>query len=383
MFKKAALNLVFFFWVASWPVLARPVEEIRALWVKFDELTTPEKIDEVVENAQTTRINLIFPQTRRLGVLLYPSEVEKTSSLVKKNFDPLDYLISRAHQAKIEVHPWINTFYVWSNPKNAPSDHISQNKNWLITQGKNSSKQIFLNPANPQVQAYLFNLIKELAAHYPIDGLHLDYIRYPQDAEDGYQDFADQNGPQPWPKNKESWTEWRADQVTRFVEKVYQIVSEINPQIKLSAAVIPEVREAAYYKGQNWPKWLNDGLVDFVVLMSYSHDWSKIQKQVTQATAATNNKRFVVAGLGVWRQTLSEISQNISALRKLMANEKYSALKGFALFSYDHLKDKPNFLKVLREKVFSFEAEQPKMPWKKQKLSAQKSEKIFLAYGSF
>lgn len=372
MSKRYVFYLLFFFLFVSVPLFAGSQQEFRGLWVKFEELTSKEKIDEVIENARLANINLIFAQVRRTGFLLYPSQIERKSELVKDDFDPVDYLITRAHQAKIEIHGWINTFFVWSKAEEPPSGHVSLNKKWLLNQNGNSNKLVFLNPANPEVQDYLLKVITELVEEYPLDGIHLDYIRYPHDETDGWEDFLSEKENQELPKTKEFWTGWRSDQITRLVEKIARTLTNIDPEIKLSAAVVPEIREATYFKGQNWPEWLKQGLLDFVVLMSYSRNLKIIQKQIAEA-AQISGTRFIVAGLGVWRQTGPEIFQNIFYLRKLMQDKNYGSFKGFALFSYDHIKKKPNLFRYLKEKIFNLSAELPKMPWKKPKLSAGSS----------
>ncbi|MCK7484412.1 MAG: family 10 glycosylhydrolase [Bacillus subtilis] len=42
----------------------------------------------------------------------------------------------------------------------------------------------FLDPANPQVQQYLLNILAEIANNYEVDGINIDYIRYPASAQE-------------------------------------------------------------------------------------------------------------------------------------------------------------------------------------------------------
>jgi uncharacterized lipoprotein YddW (UPF0748 family) len=382
---KKKLTTIFFIlltvFILPTRVFPESAAEIRALWVKFEELTSKEKIEQLISHARSTNINLIFAQVRRLGVVLYPSTVERTSSLVPENFDPLDYLISRAHQEKIEVHAWVNVFFVWAKSLKPPEDHITQNKNWLL---KNQGNLIFLNPASTEVQNHLLNLSTELVTRYPLDGLHLDYIRYPHDTADGYPEFLSQNSDPTTPRSEEFWADHRRDLLTGFVSKISSEVLKINPQLKLSAAVIPDIREATYYKGQDWPRWLADGLVDFVVLMSYSPEWEIIKEQISQAATLAKN-RFVVAGLGVWRQTPDKTAAYIARLRKLVNDKNFQSLKGFSLFSYDSLKIQPDSFNHLKNTVLSFFVQLPGMPWKKKRLSAEspESEKLLASNPDF
>ena len=78
---------------------------------------------------------------------------------------------------------------------------------------------MFLNPANPEVSDFLIESYRYILENYDIDGLQLDYIRYPHNGTDtdyGYDDatlsaFESKYGVMPEYKPSESyWKDWCA-----------------------------------------------------------------------------------------------------------------------------------------------------------------------------
>jgi len=175
-----------------------PNDEIRALWVVRDALTKPESVERLIDFAVQTRTHMLFVQVRGRADTFYRSAVDPPASILEAplaDFDPLAYLVTLAHRNGIAVHAWINVFLVWSDvSRTPPSTHLAaRHPDWLVTDASGvrmdrmpSSKWKkagvegwFASPGSAAMRAHMTRVVRELVTGYPVDGIHLDYIRYP------------------------------------------------------------------------------------------------------------------------------------------------------------------------------------------------------------
>src|SRR5262249_35056307 len=147
-----------------------------------------------------------------------------------------------------------------------------------------------LDPGDPEVRAYTHLVLMHLAERYDLDGMHLDFVRYPGGGDWGYSsgalaafDAASGRTGAPAPTDPE-WQRWRRDQVTAFASDLPNDLIRQKPRLKLSAAVIPWgtgpasqadwVRTSAYSEVfQDWDAWLRTGVIDLAVAMNYDMAW--------------------------------------------------------------------------------------------------------------
>ncbi|MEW6684750.1 MAG: family 10 glycosylhydrolase [Candidatus Edwardsbacteria bacterium] len=372
------VNLWFHILVSS--VQASP--ELRGLWVVRYTLTTPQKVYQMLESAEKNNFNAIFVQVYARGEAFYPSRFVPLSRLVKRGFDPLALIVKEAHHRGLEVHTWLNIYYAWSF-EDLPRDttHLLNLYPWssLVDESGRplkdyTSKEFarhglegtFVSPADLWIREYLLEIVREIVLKYDVDGIHLDYIRYPglkygydvssrsefmrQFYVDPY-DFLERPGELTFQLGRDGyldlwtkWERWKVDRVTEFVKNVRQELSRMNPWVKLSAAVIPDYQSAYSYHGQDWGRWLQEGLVDFVVPMCYDTQINTVIRQIRNGLAWVN-KGDLIAGIAVYNQSVGEAIEKISAVRHL-------GVKGVVLFSYDAIADKPEYFQRLRHSVF-------------------------------
>ena len=170
----------------------------RAFWVDaFNSgIRTPGEIDELVKDIKSLNMNVIIAQVRKRGDAYYRKSTLAPfteDAAVPKDFDPLDYLIERAHAEGIQVHAWINAMTLWRSQDKAPqaATHpfnlhgptAKNDDNWLNADEKGDSKfpvGYFLDPGHPSVGDHLAQVAGEIVKNYRVDGIHLDYIRYPE-----------------------------------------------------------------------------------------------------------------------------------------------------------------------------------------------------------
>ena len=340
----------------------------RYLWVIRDVLKSKKSIDDMVNFAIEKNINHLFVQVRGRGDSFYESQFTSRSQILSESeFDPLAYLLDTANGKGINIHAWVNVYFLWSS-KSLPKDerhilHMQQQwldttEEWPVDVGKqlemvavnNYSEGLFLSPNHPDVNEYLIKVFRELMTNYDIDGLHLDYIRY-QDAEYGRNPYAiaqfkseSGNDPGPWflemerstiasPRliaNMKRWNNFKRKAVTSLVKDTRALVDEVRPDCIISAAVKPNLYVARERYFQEWNVWLAAGYLDWVVPMNYS---SKKREFARNIDVINDNfpKKYrekIIMGIALYNQTPSEASEKI----------KFSRLRQFpriSIFSYN------------------------------------------------
>ncbi|WP_017298768.1 glycoside hydrolase family 10 protein, partial [Nodosilinea nodulosa] len=221
------------------------------------------------------------------------------------------------------LHAWVWVFAAGNQRHNRllnqPADYLgpvlSRHPDWAAYDNSGSpiprgQDKPFLDPANPEVRSYLTRLMTEIVTDYDVDGLQLDYIRYPfQDPGAnrtyGYGEVArwrfqsisgvDPMTLSPRPSGEldrnqqiqqqvlwDRWTGFRVQQVTSFVETISSTLRRHRPDLILSAAVFPIGEHDRLQRiQQDWGAWARAGYLDWIVLMSYAGDTSRFEQIVS------------------------------------------------------------------------------------------------------
>ena len=375
--RRQVTALVVVLLASSLPISTRSDDdppELRALWVDaFHEgIRSPKEADDLVAAATRANLNTLIVQVRRRGDALYTRGVEPPldDPNYDASFDALAYVVDAAHKSALEVHAWINAMPVWRDeapPKderhvfnrhgiNAPGD-----QNWFTLSPNGNHKfpvGYFLDPGHPEAAAYLAEIYVNVVRNYAVDGIHFDYIRYPETDERlprgagvGYNAisvsrFQRATGRHDMPApGDEAWMSWRREQVTHLVRRVSIEAKAINPRIKISAALIPwgapptnerDFGDVAPMQRifQNWHQWLDEGLLDLGIPMNYATEtddrvrgwfdgWMRWQKR-------HQHGRQLAVGLGAYRNTPAHTLAQIARAR----TDDGGRVVGVSFFSY-------------------------------------------------
>lgn len=356
-------------------------QQVRGVWVECegsnDTLSSPTKLQQLISLAKDSGINTIFLQVSRHNRSWYNSSLSDTTPFnniwAKHKIDPLEYTIHHAHRNNIKVYAWINIFRIG---KQIDAPVIKKLSNSVITcdgSGKTLIKYpasklpdggYWLDPGDLKVQNYILDIVSELIQKYPqLDGIHLDYIRYPylelnpgsrfSDRKDfGYgtesvKRFKAKFNYSPLNMNlddkirTQKWDDWRRQQITDLIGKIYKLCKNKKKDLKVSCAVQPWIDRAYLVAYQDWCTWLSEGIVDFVVIMNYSID-RKIVKYLSEAAIKTANESSVYVGLGAYLllNLQNSLYLQIKDCQELKA-------RGIVLFSYDALLKNKNILKII------------------------------------
>ena len=326
------------------PSTAQPRAEVRGFWVDTfnTALNNHADVVTVVSQAMAAKANTIFAQVRRRGDSWYLNSLEPMGDRtpIQAGFDPLQDLLDEAHANGLEVHAFIAVNTIWGrapnlfppeNPNHVFNQHggfdaatntiVPGPNNWLtrtllpdgsgITyQGHRIGSDFWSDPGHPDAAQYTVDVLMHLVRNYDIDGLHLDRIRYPELSVAGQTPTTGTNigynptsvarfqrrygipeGSAPPAPNNAQWSQWRRDQVTNLVRRIYLDAVAIRPDLKVSGAFIAfgsgPLTEAgwlsaeAYWRVyQDWRAWTEEGIVDIAIPMIYQRE-----HQPTGATA--------------------------------------------------------------------------------------------------
>ena len=328
--------------------------EYHALWVDayHEGIHSQSEIDRLLATARAARVNALFVQVRKAGDAYYLKSLEPVAwdIFAPPKFDPLAYLIKKANAAnpKIEVHAWLNTFFVGSH-----SLVYSQHGADWGNRTHDGTTGPYLDPGNSEAALYTHEVFMHLARNYQLDGIHLDFVRYPEGGDWGYSPLAvarfnaatGRSGlPDP---SDPAWSQWRRDQVTGFVGSLYSDLTAARPAMKLSGALIPwgagPASEADWQQTraysevfQDWHGWLRDGILDLAVVMNYDTEWiARSAVWFDQWAAWEKDNQFgrrVLIGVGAYfnypEDTLSQIR------RALAPSARGNRAAGVAIYSY-------------------------------------------------
>jgi uncharacterized lipoprotein YddW (UPF0748 family) len=359
---------------------AIPEPEMRGLWVVRTALVSPEDVDRVVDQAAAAGLNALFVQVRGRGDAFYGSALVPRSTLLSRQpvtFDPLARLLGRARSRGLAVHAWFNVLLTAHFPLPLPRDHVlSRHPDWamvprsaarsaLAAAGANllplirgaarngeDVEGLYLSPSHEAVHAHLEAVVMELVSQYPVDGLHLDFIRYPsrdydysRAALEGFARFVDRPGRDlvaATEANPEAWAGYRRGVLTALAARLSRTARGARPGLLVSAAVVPDEAQALHQKFQSWPDWTTLGIVDAICPMVYTPDTRLFRRQVEQALRRAATPVWV--GVGSYRLSLDGTLEKIRAAR-------LSGVAGVGLFSHESFA--PEDFGRLRREVFS------------------------------
>lgn len=367
----------------------RAQHEVRALWVVRTTLTSPAAIATMVSAARRGGFNTLLVQVRGRGDAYFQQGIEPRPAALaaQPTFDPLATTIAKAHESGLQVHAWINVNLIASAVDlPAAREHVVyRHPEWLMVPraladelstvdprspgyvgrlaryARAQSAEIeglYLSPVSAASVAYTTSIVRDIAQRYDIDGVHLDYIRYPTSEFDysrdtlaafrgsvagdlGVADLRRDDArvaageplvfTQAFP---ERWRAFRAGRLTALLTSLRTSLTAVKPSAVVSVAVVPDPREAATHRLQDWRGWLDTGLVDVICPMAYTTDAGTFATQIAAARQIAG-AHPLWAGIGAYRLSADQIVENVQAARRL-------GVGGIILFSYDSLADAPH-----------------------------------------
>lgn len=343
-----------------------PKYETRAVWLTTygsldwpsNKAVSPEGVEaqkaelcEILDRVKAARLNTVLFQTRIRGTVIYPSAIERWDECLtgkagkSPGYDPLAFAVEECHKRGMELHAWVVAvpYLKGANPQGALRGYsVKLDGKWN------------LDPGRPETAAYLARICKEIVSNYDVDGIHLDYMRYPDNAKrfNDKASYAKYGGSQ-------RKADWRTENITRCVREIYKVVKEIKPWVKVSSAPLGKRKSLSRYPSGGWDgtavhqdvkAWFDEGIHDMVFPMLYfrgNHffpflaDWGEV-----------SGGRPVVAGLGIYFLSEKEKDWPLEDVTRELCFTRYLQLGGQAFYRYKYLDENHKGLYDYLEQFF-------------------------------
>ncbi len=302
--------------------------EVRAVWLttiggidwprSHNAATQRQELTRILDQLKRANVNTVLIQTRVRASTIYPSSIEPFDMCLTgthgkdPGYDPLKLIVDECHRRGMECHAWMVTIPIGKISETRFKEFKRKNPKLA----RNIGQDGFMNPEDPATGDYIARICAEVTRNYDIDGIHLDYIRYPET----------------WPKakKKEERVE-RRERITSIVRKINRAVKALKPWVKLSCSPIGKSGDLSRYPSGGWNAynavyqdaqgWLREGLMDQLYPMMYFRgnnfypfalDWQE-----------RSYGRTIVSGLGIYflspregNWTLGDITREMHFLRQ-------------------------------------------------------------------
>ena len=303
-----------------------PKYEVRAVWLttiggidwphSYQSDAQKRELNQILDQLQKAGINTVLIQTRVRGTTIYPSAIEPWDGCItgtpgrSASYDPLQLCIDECHKRGMECHAWVVTIPVGKWNK-LGCKQLRQKFPKLI---KKIGEDGYMDPEQSQTGDYIASICKEIVTRYDVDGIHLDYIRYPET----------------W-KIKVSRPQGR-EYITNIVRKISKTVKAEKPWVKLTCSPIGKYDDLRRYRAGGWnartavcqdaQAWLRDGLMDGLFPMMYFQGNNFFPFAIDWQEQSAG--RPVVPGLGIYfldpregKWTLDQVVRQMHVSRQL------------------------------------------------------------------
>lgn len=372
-----------------------PPTEHRAVWIDTfnTRLDSPEDVRLAISRAAATHANVLLVQVRRRGDAWYLDSEEPPADGLLPGFDPLAEVLAQARPLGLQVHAFLTLGAVWNQTRApAAATHVFNRHglgsgrapegrdNWLTRtrapdgagtsyDGYRFGNDFWLDPAHPDVAAYLTDLVVRLAQRYPVDGVHLDGVQYPEvpgaagalALSVGYNPTAiarynARHGTSGDPAPEDGrFGDWRREQVTNLLQRLYVSLLAVRPSlvvsVSTSAAGAAPAAVAGSFRGsqphmrtfQDWETWLGSGAIDLVYAEVFRGAHTSAAGEFvgwTRWAQAAQQRRRVVMGIGAYLNAVEGTIQQVRTVQAAGADvsgadraQAAAPLAGVALYS--------------------------------------------------
>lgn len=378
--KQAIIFVILFcfLFIPSFLNGSNPATEVRAIWLTTNwGLDWPSanlgvegqktQLKNILEKLRESNFNTVFFQVRIRGDVFYLSDIEPMSPFAKKGFDPLRFAIEECHKRGMECHAWFVTYPV-GNRKQV----TAHGRNSVVKRRPDLCKfyngEWYLDPGNPNTRKYILSLVNEIVRNYDIDGIHFDYIRYPEKAAK----FPDNDTYKRYGKGI-NLNDWRRNNINLLVSEIYDSVKSQKNWVQVSSSPIGKYRNLNYGKG-NWTAyesvhqdaayWLKNGKHDALYPMLYykNEDFYPFLKDWIN----NSNNRLIVPGLGIYQMLPQEKNWTLTDVEEQIDHIRENKIDGQAYFRAGNITDNTKGINtLLKKEYYKYPAKLPPLRWLK------------------
>ncbi len=317
--------------------------EHRAFWCHSAFGLGAKNWDDSIRLLKECGFNAILPNMVWAGTTYYPSKLLPEYAGLAAQGDQIAQCLAACRKYGVKCHVWkVN----WNTGGKAPKAFIER----MVAEGRvqklysGELKEEWLCPSNPANQTLEVDSMLEIVRNYAVDGVHFDYIRYPDNNScfcDGCRARFEKVLGQPvaqWPEDtrkvaavRGKWLDFRRSNINVVVRRVAAEARKIRPGVQVSAAVFPNWPVDRDGVGQDWKLWCDNGWLDFVCPMDYLDSNTLFRNTVAaQKNYAGKVPLYPGIGLSCWKDPhdAAKLAAQIKLIREL-------AVPGFTVFNFD------------------------------------------------
>lgn len=270
---------------------------------------------EILDRLVAAGVNTVLLQTRIRATTIFPSDLEPWDGCLSgfpnrsPGYDALDFAVRECHKRGLKLHAWVVAIPVgrWDG------EGCKNLRNKVPSLLKKIGNEGFMNPEKKETADYLARFCKDIVRRYDVDGIHLDYIRYPE----AWKVIADKD------KGRGN--------ITRIVKAVHEAVKAEKPWVMMSCSPVGKYADTKRQWSHGWNArdvvcqdavdWLDRGYMDALFPMMYFRgqnfypfaiDWKE-----------RSRGKIVTPGLGIYfmdkkekNWVLEDITQEMNVLRQ-------------------------------------------------------------------
>ncbi|MGK9476231.1 glycoside hydrolase family 10 protein [Melioribacter sp. OK-6-Me] len=342
--KKILLLLL----IVAGIIPAESKRETRAVWLAtnhrldwppptYDIDIQKNALIEIFDSIKAKKLNTVYLQVRSNGTVMFNSSYDPPSPFISPQFDVLSFATKEAHKRGLEIHAWINAVQVFAtNSLRMDSNHIAVRKpEWILKYKDENGTSLWLDIGRPEVRNYLNNLVMELIEKYDVDGVQLDYIRYPGNNindDSSYYNYG----------NNKNRNEWRRNNVTELIEQIYKNIKSKKPYVKVGATPIGIYKNLDGMYGwegysqvyQDSREWLRRGILDYIAPQIYwsFEDQTSFDK-IAREWVNNSYGKDVVVGIAAYKPEVKAV------INKMVNFSRDIGAAGIAFFRYSNIKE--------------------------------------------
>lgn len=384
--------------------------ELRGVWISsVYNIDFPSKsglsaaeqkaeLDAIIQTAKAANLNTVFFQVRPTSDALYKSEIYPTSAYLTgkqgaqlaDDFDPLEYIVEKAHENNLELHAWINPFRVTPGSKTTYEADVAAlsannpavlHKEWTIAY---EDGKLYFDPGNPSARQLIISGAVEIVEKYDVDGIHIDDYFYPYpvyvtdaDGRKSIAEFNDDVSFELYGKGMERG-DWRRENINIFVRDLKNAIKEVRSDCEFGVSCAGIWANAgsledgsdtngmqSYFDTYADSKyWIENELVDYICPQIYwemSHKTAPFDvlcKWWSSVVDGTNVKLYI--GHALYKNP--NWSDKTELIRQVEFARSWHGYKGSVFFGFDQLKNNIDGMLDRISNVFYEEYFHPNIP---------------------
>lgn len=322
-------------------------DEVRGMWHRPFE-SSLDMVIQTLSDLKSMGINHLFVETFYNGQLIFDSQNSLTHTHAFVGFygpygtHLLKAFIEEGKKQGISIHAWVENFFIGHSDHPKDHDLLKQKPHWAMENHdhtilqKQEKNYLFIDPAQPEVQAYLKKIYQDIINSGELASLHLDYIRYPvsyqgfnqeQSDDTGYSNYAISLFKKQYHIKGDmrslvlndqtifnQWSNFKINIINQFVYNVHMMAKKNH--VSISTAVFGDPNHALKVKMQDWLTWVKNGWIDIICPMAYYQQDTRVYHEVKTLIDKTKTYCVAYAGIApsyIGLDPLANLSQVIAA----------------------------------------------------------------------